>query len=101
MRLGIEGGRVAVRLGEGVRQRSTGQPVDLGEHVMRGVLVHLGERADAHAFLHPEHLEQGELQIAEIALVVTHVPRSNAVPTSGYSPVTTPYYRRVTRATQA
>jgi len=64
---------VTVGLDEGVRQRPAGQPVDFGKHVARGLGVHLGEGADTHPVLHPEHLEQGELQIAEIALVVAHV----------------------------
>jgi hypothetical protein len=78
VRLGIEGRRVPVGLGKRVGQRPAGHPVDFGEHVARRIWVHLCERANAHAVLHPEHLEQGELQIAEIALVVAHVLAPNS-----------------------
>ena len=64
---------VAVGLGEGLRQRSASQPIDLGEHVVRGLAIHLGERAGTHPLLHPQYLEQHELEVAEIALVVAHV----------------------------
>jgi hypothetical protein len=73
VRLGVESRGLAIGLGERLCQRPSGQPVELSENVVRGIVVHLGVRADAHPFLHPEHLEQGELQVAEVGLVVTHV----------------------------
>jgi hypothetical protein len=93
----VENRRVAVGLGERIRQRPASQPVDLDEHVARGVGVHRGERSDAHALLHAEHLEQHELQIAEITLVVPHVlAPTNAVLATGLLTGNNTIYRLVT-----
>ena len=52
--------------------RAGGQPVDLVQDAARGLLVHLGERLAPQQVLAPQHLEQVELDVPEVALEVTH-----------------------------
>ena len=49
-------------------------PVDLGEDLAHGVGVVLRERAGPEDLAPPEHLEQVELDVAQVALVVAHNP---------------------------
>ena len=49
-----------------------GQPVDLGEDRPGGLGVDVGERAGAEDLVAAEHLEEVELDVAEVALVVAH-----------------------------
>src|SRR5690606_1315396 len=50
----------------------TGEAVDLAEDRLRGVEVDVGERAGAEDLVAAEHLEQVELDVADVALVVAH-----------------------------
>ncbi len=70
--LRIEDRRRAVRVGEGVGQFAGRQPLHLDQDVPCGVLVHLGERTDSVTLLGAEHLEEVELQVAQVGLVVPH-----------------------------
>ena len=72
--LGVEDRRVAVGVLERRGEVLAGQPVDLGEDLARGLAVDLGERAGAEDLVAAEHLEEVELDVAEVALVVAHVP---------------------------
>src|SRR6185437_88610 len=77
----VEGRRVPVAGGERVGDRPQREPVDLGQHVARGLLVNLGERPGPEDLLAAEYLEQVELDIPQIALVVAHVtPRVRLAP---------------------
>jgi len=69
---GVEHGGVAVGLGERLGQRTLGEALHLGEHAARGDFVEVGELAGAQPLAEPEHLEEGELDVAEVALVVAH-----------------------------
>ena len=71
--LRVEDRRVAVGVGEGLRQRPDRQAVDLGQDAARGVLVGLLERPRAEVVLHAEDLEQVELEVPQVALVVAHL----------------------------
>src|SRR5205823_3416367 len=86
-RLGVKHRWVAVRVEQRVGERPGGQPVDLGENAAGGIGVDLGERRRAEALVQPEDLEEHELEVAEIAPVVTHRRCTPGGPT-GYSPVT-------------
>jgi hypothetical protein len=68
----VEYRRVPVGVFERLRDRASGEPVHLIEDRARRVLVDLGERTAAEDLLAPEYLEEVELQVAEVALVVTH-----------------------------
>ena len=68
----IEDRRVAVGVGEAVGERALGEPGDLVEDAARCVCVHLREGAGAHDVAAAEDLEEGELDVAEVAPVVTH-----------------------------
>ena len=72
MGLRVERRRVAVGVLERRRQLLAGQPVDLAEHLLDGLGVDLGEGAGAQQLVAPEHLEEVELDVAEVALVVAH-----------------------------
>jgi hypothetical protein len=63
-------GAVAVLVGG--RELLAGHPVDLGEDRAGGLAVDLGERASAQDVVPAEHLEQVELDVAQVALVVAH-----------------------------
>ncbi len=69
---GIECRRVAVGVGERFRQRALGQPRRLVEHLPNRLPVEVAELARRQCLLQGEHLEEVELQIAHVALVVTH-----------------------------
>ena len=64
--------RVAVTVDERRGQLVLGQPGDLAEHLAGDVLVHLGVRRGAEHVLAAEHLEQGELDVSQVAPVVAH-----------------------------
>ena len=68
----VEHRRVAVSVRERVRERAAGQPVNLAEDAARGLLVHLRVGLAAQQILAVQHLEQIELEVPEVALVVTH-----------------------------
>ena len=72
---------VAVGLGEGVRERADGQPVHLGQHAVHDLLVQFLIGGLAEHVLPPQHLEQVELDVAQVAFVVTQLsPASRAGP---------------------
>jgi hypothetical protein len=70
----VEHRRVTVGVGEPGGQRAGGHPVHLAEQIPGGVLIHLVERRAAHPVLHPQDLEQGELEVAQVAPEMTHQP---------------------------
>ena len=72
--LGVEDGRVAVAVLVRRRQVLAGHPVDLGEDRAGGLAVDLRERALAEDVVSAEHLEEVELDVAQVALVVAHDP---------------------------
>src|SRR5690606_33491883 len=74
VRGGIEDRRVAVGVDERRGEVLAGEALDLGEDALRGVDVHLVERAGAQDRLTVEQLEEVELDVAQIALVVAHGP---------------------------
>jgi hypothetical protein len=63
---------MAIGVRHRVRHRPAGQPLHLGEDAARGLLVDLGERSPAQPLAHPEDLEQGELDVPQVAPVVAH-----------------------------
>ena len=68
----VEDRRVAVAVLVGRGEVLAGEPVDLGEDLARGLAVDLLERAGAEHVVAAEHLEEVELDVAQVALVVTH-----------------------------
>jgi hypothetical protein len=72
--LGVEHGRVLVRVGEGLGQVLAGQPVHLAQDRLRRLGVDVGEGSLAEDLVALEHLEEVELDVADIALVVAHRP---------------------------
>ena len=68
----VEDGRVAVAVGEGRGQVVLRQARHLLEHPARGVDVQLLERRPTQGLGGAEHLEQVELDVAQVARVVTH-----------------------------
>jgi hypothetical protein len=91
----VEDRRVAVGVGEGLRQRTGRHGVQLPERVPRGLQVDAVERRAAQLLLHPEDLEEVELDVAQVAPEVAHGrPHS-----SFYRSVTTAYYSWVTTTT--
>ena len=72
MGLGVEHRRVAVGGGEGLRDRALGQGRDLGEDALGGLGVHVAELAGVECLVHTQDLEHVELEVADVALVVTH-----------------------------
>ena len=68
----VEDRRVAVAVGVAGGEVLAGQPVDLGEHVARGVRVEIGVRPLAERRVGAEDLEEVELEVAQVALVVGH-----------------------------
>ena len=72
MRGRVEHRRVAVGVGEGFGQRAGRQPLQLGEDAADGLLVQFVVRRLAEQVLAPQHLEQVELDVPQVALVVAH-----------------------------
>ena len=70
--VGVEDRRVAVAVLVRRGEVLAGEPVDLGEDRAGGLAVDLGERAAAEDLVPAEHLEEVELDVAEVALVVAH-----------------------------
>ena len=70
--LRVEDGRIAVRVGEGLGQRADGHPLHLGQDAPGGFLVQVGVRGLAQQVLAAQHLEQVELDVAQVGLVVAH-----------------------------
>ena len=70
--LRVEDRRVAVGVGEGLGELVLGEAGDLVEDALRGLDVHLRERTGAVQLVAAEHLEEVELDVAEIRLVVPH-----------------------------
>ena len=68
----VEDRRCAVAGDEGVRERGGGQVLDLAQQRARGVGVHLGEAPDAQDLVAAQHLEEHELDVAQVRLVVAH-----------------------------
>src|SRR5215470_9738013 len=96
---GVEHGRMPVRVRERLGQRAAGQAVDLFEHAARGLDVQLVVRGRAEQLLPVQHLEQVELDVAEVALEVRHLPSSQLRPPSARSRLPESnllYYRSVT-----
>ena len=52
--------------------RTYTQPVNLREDRTRGLAIHVGERALTQDLVPAEHLEEVELDVAQVALVVAH-----------------------------
>ena len=72
MGLRVEDRRVAVGVGEGLREILGTQPLHLFEHVTSGVDVHLSERTAAERLVGAEDFKEIEFKIAKIALVMPH-----------------------------
>ena len=66
--------RVAVAVDERRGQLVLGQPGHLAEHLACDVLVHLGVRRGAQHVRPAEDLEQGELDVSQVAPVMAHGP---------------------------
>ena len=64
---------MAVGVGEGLRHRTLRQATHLVQHLAGEIAVQVGEVTVGQGLFQAEHLEEVELQIAEIALVVAHV----------------------------
>ena len=73
-RLRVEDGRVAVAVLVRRGEVLAGEPVDLVEDRPGGLAVDLGEGTLAQDVVPAEHLEEVELDVAEVALVVAHDP---------------------------
>ena len=71
---GVEDGRVAVAVLVRRGEVLAGEPVDLGEDRAGGLAVDLREGALAEDVVAAEHLEEVELDVAQVALVVAHAP---------------------------
>ena len=72
VRLRVERRRVAVGVGERFGERALGQLRRLVEHLSYGLAVEVTELAGCQRLLQLQHLEKVELEVAHIALVVTH-----------------------------
>ena len=70
---GVEHRRGAVGLQQRVGQLVLGQPRHLAQHLAGCLFVDLGVRAGAEHLLAAEHLEEVELQVADVGSVVAHV----------------------------
>ena len=70
--LGIEDRWVAVGLGERVGQRALCEVVHLPQHVDGGLAVEIAELTTREDLIEFQHLEEVELEVAEIALVMPH-----------------------------
>jgi hypothetical protein len=68
----VEDRRVAVAVLVGLREVLAREAVDLGEDRAGGLAVDLRERAAAQDFVATQHLEEVELDVAQVALVVAH-----------------------------
>ena len=85
----VEHRRVPVGVGERLGQRAGRQPLELAQEAADGLLVEFVVRRLAEQVLAPQHLEQVELDVPQVALVVAH--RCSAV---RRSPVTGIYATR-------
>ena len=72
VRARVERRRVAVAVGVARGQVLAREAVDLGEDAARGAAVQVGVRRGAEHPFGTEHLEEVELQVAEVAPVVAH-----------------------------
>jgi hypothetical protein len=72
VRLGVEDGRVAVAVLVRRGQVLAGQALHLDEDRARGVAVDRLERTRTQDLVPAEHLEEVELDVADVALVVAH-----------------------------
>ena len=68
----VEDRRVAVGVGERLGQRPGGHGVQLGQDAPCRVLVQVRIRRLAQQVLAPQHLEEVELDVTQVALVVAH-----------------------------
>ena len=68
----VEDRRVAVGVDERRGEVLAGEALDLGQHLAGGLAVHLGERTGAEDLVAAQHLEEVELDVAQVALVVAH-----------------------------
>ena len=85
--LRVEDRRVAVAVLVRRGEVLAGEPVDLGEDRPGGLAVDLGERALAQDVVPAEHLEEVELDVAQVALVVAHCSTYPSRGTAGDSSV--------------
>ena len=72
VRLGVEDRRVAVAVLVRRREVLAGEPVHLGQDRAGGLAVDRLERTGAEDLVAAEHLEEVELDVADVALVVAH-----------------------------
>ncbi|SKX65793.1 Uncharacterised protein [Mycobacteroides abscessus subsp. abscessus] len=72
VRLGVEGRGIAVALGERIGDDALCQVLHLAEHVDSGLVVEIAELSGLEDLVEFEHVEEVELQVAHIALVMTH-----------------------------
>lgn len=72
MGFGVEHGRVAVGVREGLGQRSLGQANDLAQHVAGNLAVHVAEVVAFEGLVESEELEEVELEVPKVALVMAH-----------------------------
>ena len=92
--LGVEHWRVAIAVGEGLRDRPLAQSRHLTEHLGRGVDVEVAVGPLAEGLIQAENLEQVEHLVANIALGVAHYSSLMRLPlpvgylTLSYPPVT-------------
>ena len=70
---------MAVGLGERLRHRALRQTRGLAEHLADGVDVEVAEFATGEHLLQVKHLDEVELQVADVALVVAHGGQSRTV----------------------
>jgi hypothetical protein len=81
---GVEDRRVAVAVGERRGEVVLREPGHLAEHALGRVDVELLEGGRPEGAVGAEDLEQVELDVAQVALVVTHVAGGSCVRSGGY-----------------
>jgi len=86
----------AVGLDERGRQVLAGDALDLREDLLGGVHVEVGVGAGAEDLVAAEHLEEVELDVAQVALVVAHCSTFSRSGSMWPRVVTGVFYRPVT-----
>ena len=85
----VEHRRIPVRVGEGLGERAGGHPLELVEDAADGLFVKFGVGGLTEQILTPQHLEEVELDVSQVALIVAHPPLHRVGPAGlAVSPVT-------------
>src|SRR5699024_5403728 len=70
--VGVEDRRIAIGGGEGLGHGALGEGGDLGEDALGGVGVEVAELAGIEFLVDAQDLEHVELEVSDVALVMTH-----------------------------